>query len=123
MDAFSIFFTPGIGFLLTLAFGFWLGKKGKPYNATLFNIHKLIALGVVIMLVARVYSAPRDLETSSLFIMLLRLGGLCIVALFASGAFMGIEKFDYKTMKSTHDGAFFMALVTMAAAVYLLGGG
>jgi len=53
MDTPSKFTLPGILFILTLAFGFWLSSAGKPYNGFLFNFHKLIALsGVVIGLLA-----------------------------------------------------------------------
>ena len=38
MDITSKFITPGIVFLLTLVFGFWLSNAGKPYNGILFNI-------------------------------------------------------------------------------------
>jgi hypothetical protein len=39
----SRFVIPGIVFILTLAFGFWLSRSGRPYNGLLFNIHQLIA--------------------------------------------------------------------------------
>ncbi|MBL0344268.1 hypothetical protein [Candidatus Villigracilis affinis] len=35
MDVLSNFLTLGIVFLLTLAFGFWLSRIGKPYNGFL----------------------------------------------------------------------------------------
>ena len=41
MDILSILFAPGIAFVLTLAFGFWLSNSGKPYNGILFNFHKM----------------------------------------------------------------------------------
>ena len=55
MDILSEFLNPGIGFLLTLVFGFWVGKAGKLYNGILFNIHKLIALGTVIVSALQIY--------------------------------------------------------------------
>ena len=44
----SKFLTPGIGFPVTLAFGFCMSRNGKPYNGILFNVHKRIALGLLI---------------------------------------------------------------------------
>src|SRR5271157_2139763 len=48
MDVASKFITPGILFLLTLAFGLWLSHSGKPLNTVFFTAHKLIALAAVI---------------------------------------------------------------------------
>ena len=41
METLSKFTAPGVVFILTLIFGFWLSSTGKPYNGVLFNIHKL----------------------------------------------------------------------------------
>ena len=47
MDIAARFVTPGIVFLLTLASGLWFEPRGKPLNAAIFTVHKLIALGAV----------------------------------------------------------------------------
>ena len=56
MEIASKFIAPGIVFLLTLVFGFWLNNSGKPYNGILFNIHKLIALGAVVATAMQIYN-------------------------------------------------------------------
>ena len=43
------FAAPGGLFILTLVFGFWVSRLGKPYNGVLFNVHKLIALGALVV--------------------------------------------------------------------------
>ena len=43
------FVTPGVLFILTLVFGFWLSRSGKPYHTLIFNVHKLIALAAVVV--------------------------------------------------------------------------
>ncbi len=55
MNTISNFITPGFLFLLTLGFGFWLNRSGKPYNSLLINLHKLIALGAVIVTTREIY--------------------------------------------------------------------
>lgn len=99
----SDFLIPGIGFLLTLVFGFWLSKTGKPYSGILFNIHKLIALGTVIVTAIRFYKMFNAFEPQSLFILLITIAGLCVVALFASGAFMSIGNVNYQFVKTIHN--------------------
>lgn len=95
-----IFFTPGILFLLTLVFGFWLSHVGKPYNGLLFNLHKLIALACVVFLgiqFSKTLHAP-DWQ----LVVLLATMALCAIALFASGALMSAGKLDYALMLTIH---------------------
>lgn len=103
MTTISNFFTPAIVFILTLLFGFWLSRRGKPYNGILFNIHKLIALGTVILLSMKIYDTFRNMEVQILLIILLIVAGLCMVALFASGAFLSIGNMNYRVMKTIHN--------------------
>lgn len=120
MDIASKFITPGIVFLFTLVFGFWLSHSGKPYNGILFNIHKLIALGAVIITTMWVYNAFKDTEPNVLIIILIVIAGVCIVALFASGAFMSVGNLNYQTMKTIHNVAPILMVVAMALTIYLL---
>jgi hypothetical protein len=103
MTTTSNFFTPTIAFILTLAFGFWLSRKGKPYNGILFNIHKLIALGTVILLSIKMYGTFRNLEFERPHMILLILAGLCVLALFASGAFLSTGNMNYRVVKTIHN--------------------
>ena len=92
MDTITKFTIPGILFLLTLAFGVWLSNSGKPYNGVLFNIHKLIALGAVIVTAVQVYPALTNVRVQVLIIALVVVAGLCVVALFASGTLLSLGK-------------------------------
>jgi hypothetical protein len=121
MDVLSKFITPGITFLVTLVFGFWLSKLGKPYNGILFNIHKLIALAAVIVTSMQVYAALQTLEPPSLLLILVVVAALCVVALFASGAFLSIGNFDYQAMKTIHNIAPVLFVLAMGLTIYLLG--
>ena len=120
MNILSTSFAPGIGFLLTLVLGFWLSRIGKPYNGLLFNIHKLIALGTVIVTVMWVYKIHNNLNAQALLIVLLVVAGICVVASFASGAFLSIGNLDYTVTKTIHKIALSLATVDMVLATYLL---
>ena len=122
MDTLSKFSTPGIFFLLTLGFGIWLSLAGKPYNGILFNLHKLIALGAVIITGIQVSKTLHSSDSQALIIALLVLAGICVVALFASGALMSMEKLNYEVMLTIHRVAPILAAIAMLTAVYLLGG-
>jgi hypothetical protein len=122
MDILSKFFIPIIGFLITVAFGFWLGMIGKPYNDVLFNIHKLIALGIVILTSLQVYKIFKVIEPQSLLIISLIGMAICILVLFASGAFLSIGNVKYETVKLIHNIALAGVVITAGSSIYLLSG-
>lgn len=120
MDSLLIFSIPGILFLFTLIFGFWLSKIGKPYHGILFNVHKLIALGAVITAVIQVLKIPRGGDPSALIFILLIVATLCVVALFASGALMSADKMDYRLLLTVHRIAPIILVLVMTWAAYLI---
>jgi hypothetical protein len=120
MDMLSKFSTPIIGFLITIAFGFWVGKLGRPYNGILFNIHKLIGLGTVVLASIQVYRLFKTVQPESLIILLTALVALCVIALFASGAFLSIGNLDYGLMRTVHNVALIVAVICCGMVVYLL---
>jgi len=122
MGILSRFLTPIIGFLVTVAFGLWLGKIGKPYNGILFNIHKLIALGIVIITSLQVYKIFKIVEPQSLLLASLTGVVICILALFASGAFLSIGNVKYETAKLVHNIALAGVVITAGSSMVLLSG-
>lgn len=111
-----------ISFLLTLAFGLWLSRAGKPYNGLLFNLHKLIALGTVIALAVQIYRALGSAQVSAALVALIVLAGLCVVALFATGALMSIGKPAQALLLRIHNVAPVLGVVALAGCLYLLAG-
>jgi hypothetical protein len=122
MDTLSKFSIPTIGFLITVAFGFWLSRLGKPYNGILFNLHKLIALGLVIITALRVYEALKGAPVQTVVIGLVVMTGLAVVALFVSGAFLSIGNVKYEVVKLIHNVAPVVAVLAMGSVIYLLSG-
>lgn len=120
MDTLSKFLNPGIGFVATVAFGFWLSRVGKPYNGILFNFHKLIALGTVVITAMQIYKLLANSEPQTLLLVLIVVTGVCVVALFASGAFMSIGNLNYQTMKLIHNIAPVFVAIAMATMIYML---
>ena len=121
MDILSKFFNPIIGLVITLIFGFWLSRRGKPYHGLLFNVHKLVALGTVILAAVSVYRLLAIIEIERLAALFLVLAAASAIALFASGALMSAGKGEYHLMKSVHNLAPVAAILAMTFAVYLLG--
>lgn len=105
------FAVPGGLFILTLALGFWLSRLGKPYNGILFNAHKLIALGAVVVTAIQMVKLLRGMETQALVTVLLVVVALCVIALFVSGALMSAGKLEYNLMLAIHRVAPFVLVV------------
>jgi hypothetical protein len=120
MDITLKFTTPAILFLLTLLFGFWLSRMGKPYNGALFNVHKLIALGTAVLAGMQVFDLLKGTNTQFLVMVLFVAAGLCVAALFASGAFMSAGKFNYEITLIVHQVAPVLALIAIGLAIRLL---
>jgi hypothetical protein len=120
MELGNRFIAPGILFLLTLAFGFWLSHAGKPYNRLLFNIHKLIALGGVVLVILHLTKNPNLLTPFSLVALGLGLVTLSVIALFVSRALMSTGKLDYALMLTIHRIAPGALAICCALALYLL---
>jgi hypothetical protein len=111
--------TPGVVFLLTLASGIWLSRSGKPLNTAIFTVHKLIALAAVVAAAIQTYDMLKGAEISAILLVLIILIGLCVVALFASGALMSANKPAYNRLLTIHKIAPIAALIAGAAAIYL----
>jgi hypothetical protein len=123
METASRFITPAILFVLTLASGIWLSSAGKPLHPVIFTLHKLIALGAVVLTAIQIYYIFKSTPVQTLVIVLVILTGVCVVALFATGAFMSIGKNSYDLMLAIHRVALVLAPIAMAAAIYLLNEG
>jgi hypothetical protein len=110
----------GVLFLLTLAFGIWLSHAGKPYSSLLFNIHKLIALGAVIVTALTVYQARAAVTIGSFTLIAVVATGLLFVALFVSGALLSIGQPDSAAILIVHRVAPWLVIITAALTMYSL---
>ena len=108
--------------MLTLVFGIWLSLSGKPYNGFLFNIHKLIALGSVVASALQLYQLLKGLQVQTFMLILIIMAGMCILALFFSGAMMSAGKLDYQGMLIIHRIAIIILTLGLVGIVYSLTG-
>jgi hypothetical protein len=122
MDTTARFSIPGIVFLLTLASGVWLSRSGKPLNTGIFTVHKLIALGAVIAAAIQTYHVLKNAEIQAILIALIILIGLCVVALFITGALMSANKPAHSMLLIIHKLSSFAALIVGVATMCLLAG-
>ena len=111
-------------FVLTIAAGFWVSKTGKPYNTGIFTLHKLLALAVVVLTTISINSFLKTTTSTSLITILIILAGLSVIALFATGALMNIQKTVVSAWLLIHRIApFVLAGSTVSAIILLLKAG
>jgi chromate transport protein ChrA len=114
------FILPGIIFLFTLASGVWLSNAGKPYNNAIFTLHKLIALGAVVLAAIQMVKGFKTTGITPVTIGLSIITILAVIALFATGALMSLDKELYKVWLIIHQIAPAVISITSAAIIYLL---
>jgi hypothetical protein len=120
MDIASRLLHPSLGILLTLVFGFWLSRRGRPYNGLLFNIHKLVALATVLLSGMAVFQLLKGKDAAAGVIILVAIATASVIVLFASGAFLSANKGEYRVMKSVHNSAPVFAVLSMVSLLFLL---
>ena len=100
-----------------------ISQQGRPYNGLLFNVHKLAALGTVVLSGMATYRAVTGMAGQTLVMVSVVVAAICVVALFASGALMSAGKGEYAFVKFIHNVTPILFVISMTCFVYLLSGG
>jgi len=120
MNYIKLMILPGSLFLIIIGFGLLVSKFGKPYNFLLFNIHKLIALGAVILTGIRVIKLDPFVTLPSMAVVLIGLAVLGVIGMFATGAIMSIKDVVPRAALMVH--RIFPAVIasSLLIAVYII---
>ena len=115
----------GILFLFTLISGVIVSRSGRPLNIWLVTAHKLIAVGMVVLIGIAVNQLYKS-SNGKLFIemSLMVISALLFLALIATGAFLTREEMQLPALVlNIHKVAPLLALVSSTITVYLLANG
>lgn len=115
----SNIFIPLVLFLITVGFGFWVSKVGKPYHPGLFNIHKLVALAGVVLAVLRFRSGFSINVITSWILFALVLTGLSVILLFVTGAIMSIREDEPRIALFIHRAGPVIITLCLAGMLFL----
>lgn len=115
----------GILFLITLISGVIVSRSGRPLNVGLVTIHKLIAVGAVILIGMAVRQLIQAGDGKLIVAWaLITTTGILFLALIATGALLTREEMQLpEVVLKIHQAAPLLALVSSAVTVYLLSGG
>jgi len=112
----------GILFLLTIISGMIVSHSGRPLSVGLVTVHKLIAVGGIILAGMAVNQLYKTVD-GKLFIelSLIVLSGVLFLALIATGALLTREEMQLpEFVLKIHQVAPLLALVSSTVSIYLL---
>ncbi len=111
----------GLLFVLTLISGVWVSSSGRPFNAAVFTVHKLIALATTVAVGFNVYRLYKEVDTRAFADAgLIGLTAIAFVSLFASGALLSSGRPAGSILLRLHQAAPVLALLSSTATAYLL---
>ena len=111
----------GVLFLAALVSGVFLNRAGRPLNATIFGLHKIVALVTVVLLVVVSVQLYKSGETrAALELGAMILTGVCLLALFVSGALLSFERSLPELALRIHKVAPALTLVSTIVTLVLL---
>jgi hypothetical protein len=112
----------GLGIVATLISGIILSKAGRPLNSAIFSVHKLIALGTVILFAVGVRNLYRAAAVPAVQLIIAAISGLVFLALIVSGSLLSFDKLAMQPVLMIHEIAPWLALVFSTISLYLLAG-
>jgi hypothetical protein len=110
----------GLLLVIIIATGIWLSSLGRPINTGAVTVHKLIALAFVIFMSNTIIRLLKETQINSTVLLFLIIAGLSIIALFASGALLSIDKTTPKIILTIHSLTPIITVISLITAVYLL---
>lgn len=112
----------GILFLLTLTSGVIVSNSGRPLSVLLVTMHKLIAVGTVVLIGMAVKQLYVTADGKTIIMIGLMVASLIfILALIATGALLTREEMQLpEIVLKIHQVAPLLALVFSSATIYLL---
>jgi hypothetical protein len=110
----------GISFLVIFAAGFWLHNSGKPYNMAIFTLHKLVSLGLIILLAITISKMHQASPLNTIEIITLAVTGFLFAATIGTGGMLSVDKVWPPIVSTLHKVLPFLALASTSASMYLL---
>jgi hypothetical protein len=114
------FVSAGLFFLLILPLGLWLSHSGKPYNLALFNLHKLIGVGLFVFLAINVYRVNRATPLNTLQLTACLLAALFFAATIVTGGLVSLPKAMPGIVSLSHRLLPYLTVLSTAISIYLL---
>jgi hypothetical protein len=115
-----IFVGTGLFYLFIFVFGYWLGHSGKPYNAIIFTIHKLIPLAAIFFLVKVIHHRNQAVTLSTIELTAVVVTGLFFLGAIITGGLLSTDKPMPMIILRLHQIIPYLTVLSTAIMLYLL---
>ncbi|HSB00144.1 MAG TPA: hypothetical protein VLE49_05805 [Anaerolineales bacterium] len=121
MNIFQLrFVNIGLFFLLIFASGYWLNHSGKPYGAILFNLHKLIGVGLFVFLIVRITQLNHTTPLSAVEWIACAVAALFFLATIVFGGLASVAKPMPAIVSLAHKLFPYLTVLSTVFSLYLL---
>lgn len=110
-----------LSFLVVFVLGFFLSRSGKPYNLIIFTIHKLVSVGMFVLLTVTVYKAQRIYPLDSAQIWMTVVTAIIFVATIVTGGLLSGNLVVPKIVQKFHHVLPYLVLLSNAVLYVSLG--
>ncbi len=110
----------GLFFLFIFLSGIWLSNSGKPLNAIILTVHKLIALAAVVFLVMTIYQVNQVATLSATESTASVVTGLFFLGAIITGGLLSTSKPMPAAVLRMHQITPFLSVFSTAVTLYLL---
>jgi len=107
-------------FLSMFLFGYWLQRMGKPYNGLIFNLHKLIGLGLGVFLIITVVNAQHAADFGVAQIAAVVITVLLFLCTVIAGGLVSINRPIPVAISWAHKVLPYITLVSTVVTLYIL---
>jgi hypothetical protein len=110
----------GLFYVFIFLSGMWLSRSGKPLNAIILTIHKLISLAAVAFLVITMHQINQAAKLSAMELSAGAVTGLFFLGAIISGGLVSTGKPMPAAILTMHRITPFLTVLSTAATLYLL---
>jgi hypothetical protein len=111
-----------VGFVVIVISGIVTSSLGKPYNPAVFGLHKIAAVGTIVLLVTIIRALLKTVEPGRMAPFVFAITGLLFLGLIVSGALLALSV-GPAVVLHVHQAIPVPVIVFSALSVYLLVGG
>jgi len=110
----------GLFFVFIFISGFWLSHSGKPLNAIILTIHKLISVGALVYLAVTVYQINQAARLNPLQLILVIASAVFFLGLIATGGLLSAGKVMPAIVLALHRVIPYLTVLSTGSALFLL---
>jgi uncharacterized membrane protein YhiD involved in acid resistance len=110
----------GLSFVLVFLSGLWVSRKGRPLNAGLSTVHKLVSLAAGVFLLVTVYQQGQIAPLNTAEWLAIAVTGVCFAAVVASGGILSSDKPRPTALLRVHQVVPVLTLISTGVMLYLV---